>query len=258
MIFSFALAGVVKAGGEQSSQLFKGQHAFTLLRNNVTPTRGIYGLQFGGLKPFAGDGHLFEANEDFPHGDYGVVLGFDYWKRNLNALDYHIGLNAKFVQYHFHTIGSGGEELTARFRMLYYSIPFTLHLSIPHYKYLQFLGGISIATFNTLPNTSGTLENYNYSTILDLKWFVSPELILGINFMEEKTDYFFIRGSINYTSFLMRNQSFGVNMTDGTNTLNDSRRMPSSKVVLLITVYPKWKFKRGVSNDQGVNCPQPF
>ena len=210
------------------------------------------------MLPFAGDGQLFEDNEDFPHGDYGLTLGLDYWKYNRSGLDYHLGAVAKYVQYHFHFAAEDGVEQSGRFALLYTSIPLTFHLSIPNYRYLQFIGGIAISSLNLAPNVSGNIADYQYSTRIDMRWYVAPELILGINFMEEKTDYFFIRGSINYSSFVLRNQSFWISMNNSNRTLSDARQMPSSRVELVIAIYPKWKFKRSIGKDSGINCPDPF
>ena len=182
--------------------------------SNVSPSRGMFGITVGASQPLGGDGQLFGTTPDFPHGDFGALFGFDYWKRNLNSFDYHIALNAKYVQYHFHHTPAGENELSGYFRMLYYSIPFTLHLAIPKYPFLQLFGGVALAGTNLLPVQSGTIGDFSYQTTLDLKWVASPEVILGINFIEEKTDYFILRGSINYSSFILRNQTYGAYMSN--------------------------------------------
>ncbi len=230
---------------------------FSLL-SNVSPTRGIVGITIGGSQALGGDGQLFGTNEDSPHGDFGLVFGFDYWKRNLNSFDYHIALNAKYIQYHFHHVPTGEEEQSGYFRMLYYSIPFTVHFPIPNYPYLQFFGGLAVAGKNLLPTQTGNLSSFTYQSNLDLKWVVSPELILGVNLIEEKTDYFIVRGSINYSNFLLRNQLYDVSLSDDTQQLESSRRMNTGKFEFQITLYPKWKFKRALGKKDGINCPSPF
>ena len=228
------------------------------LLNNVSPNRGILGLQASVLLPFSGDGQLFQENEDFPHGDYGVSFGLDYWKSNRIGLDYHLGAVAKYVQYHFHFTPEGGTDEKGQFALFYTSIPLTFHLRIPNYRYLQLIAGVAISSMNFAPNVSGNIADYQYSTRIDLRWFVAPELILGINFMEEKTDYFFIRGSINYSAFILRNQSYWISMNNSNRTLAEAKQMPSNRVELVIAIYPKWKFKRSISKDAGINCPDPF
>lgn len=243
--------------------VFGGNNSFSSkkmvsLTSNINPSRGMFGVTIGASHPFAGDGQVFAANEDYPHGDFGLIAGFDYWKRNLNSFDYHIGLNAKYLQYHFHYSPANEDEITGQFRLLYYSIPFSLNFQIPNYSFLQILGGVAITSMNLFSSQSGAVGSYEYQTLLDLKWAVSPEVFVGINFLEEKTDFMIIRGSINYSTFILRNQSFGVFMTNGNEVLSSARKMNSNKVELQITIYPKWKFKNAVGKDEGVNCPTPF
>lgn len=233
-------------------------HARFSLKNNVSPTKGILGVSVGILKPIAGDGQLFNGSEDAPHGDYGFSLGLDYWKSNLNSFEYHLGIKAKYAQYHFHHTPQGGSELTGYFNMLYYSLPFSIHLSLPHYSYLQAVGGVAVASMNMLGVKSGNTSSYSYSSDLDLKWVVSPELFLGVNFMEEKTDILFFKGSIIYSTFPMRNLSHAVTLSDNGTQFSSASAMPASKIELVLTIYPKWKTKKSFSNDEGINCPTSF
>lgn len=228
------------------------------LRNNVSPSRGMLGVSVGVLKPLGGDGQLFESADDTPHGDYGFSVGLDYWKKNLNSFEYHLGFKAKYVQYHFHHTPEGGSEATGYFQMLYYSIPLSLHLSIPNYPYLQAIGGVSIASMNMLGIKSGTSNSFFYNSALDLKWVVSPELFLGINFMEEKTDFLFFKGSIVYSTFPLRNLSQRVVMGNNTQEFISASSMPASKIELVLTFYPKWKSKKSFGNNEGINCPTDF
>ena len=233
-------------------------HAKFSLRNNVSPSRGMLGLSVGVLKPFGGDGQLFGNSSDTPHGDYGFSLGLDYWKRNLNSFEYHVGFKAKFVQYHFHHIPEGESELTGYFQMLYYAVPVALHLSIPSYPYLQGVFGASVASMNMLGIKSGTTSTYSYSSDLSLKWVVSPEVFLGINFMEEKTDFMFFKGSIIYSTFPLRNLSQKAMLGNSTGEFASAGSMPAGKIELVLTIYPKWKSKKSFNKDDKMNCPTSF
>lgn len=228
------------------------------LSSNINPSKGMFGITAGAIQSLAGDGQVFGGTPDAPHSDFGLIFGFDYWKKNLNSLDFHVGLNAKYLQYHFHYAPTPSEDITGRLRMLYYSIPFSVHLQIPNYSFLQLIGGAAITGMNLLPAQSGIVGDYSYQSLVNLKFVVSPELFVGINFLEEKTDYFILRGSINYSSFLLRNQSFGVSLSSPTEDLSTARRMGSSKFELYITIYPKWRFKNALGKDEGINCPSPF
>jgi len=228
------------------------------LKNNMSPTKGMLGVNVGVLKPFGGDGQLFASDDDTPHGDYGFSAGLDYWKKNLNSFEYHLGFKAKFVQYHFHHTPEGGTELTGHFQMLYYSVPLSLHLSIPNYPYLQAVGGIAITSMNVLGVKSGATDSFTYNSTLDLKWVVAPEIFLGINFIEEKTDFMFFKGAIVISTFPMRNLSHRVSLGNGIQEFNAASSMPSGKIELVLTFYPKWKTKRSISNDEGINCPTSF
>ncbi|MFT6747095.1 MAG: hypothetical protein ACJAZ2_001443 [Glaciecola sp.] len=224
----------------------------------MSPSRGMLGVSVGVLKPLGGDGQLFDSADDTPHGDYGFSAGLDYWKKNLNSFEYHLGFKAKYVQYHFHQTPEGGGELTGYFQMLYYSVPLSLHLSIPNYPYLQAIGGVSVASMNMLGIKSGTSNSFFYNSALDLKWVVSPELFLGINFMEEKTDFLFFKGSIVYSTFPLRNLSQRVVMGNNIQEFVSASSMPGSKIELVLTFYPKWKSKKSFGNNEGINCPTDF
>lgn len=228
------------------------------LRNNIGPSKGMLGVSVGALKPLGGDGQIFSVSSDAPHGDYGFSLGLDYWKSNLNSFEYHVGVKAKYVQYHFHHTPEGESELTGYFQMLYYSIPFSLHLSIPNYPYLQGIIGTSVASMNVLGVKSGTTSSFQYDSSLDLKWVVSPELFLGVNFMEEKTDFLFFKGSIIYSTFPMRNLSQKVSLRNESREFTSVGSMPAGKIELVLTIYPKWKTKKSFGNDEGINCPTSF
>lgn len=228
------------------------------LKNNVSPLRGVIGLSVGVIKPFGGNGQVFGESDDTPHGDYGFILGFDYWKKNLNSFEYHIGFKTKFVQHHFHHTLGGGSELTGYFQQLYYAIPFSVHLSIPSYKYLQVIFGATAASMNTLGTKRGNTSTFSYSTKLDLRWMVSPELFAGVNFIEEKTDALFFKGSIVYAAFPARNLSYTTTLEGGNEELFSKSRMWSGKIELLLTFYPKWKSKKTFGNDEGINCPTSF
>jgi hypothetical protein len=228
------------------------------LMNNVSPSKGMLGISAGLLKPLGGDGQLFNESSGTPHGDYGFSLGLDYWKRNLNSFEYHVGFKAKFAQYHFHHELEGGAEITGYFQKLYYSIPFALHVSIPSYPYLQGIGGVSISSMNMLGVKSGHSSSFFYNSTLDLKWIASPELFLGVNFMEEKTDFLFFKGSIIYSTFPLRNMSQKVVLGNNDVEFNSAGKMRSGKIELLLTIYPKWKSKMSVGKDEGVNCPASF
>ncbi|MFT6717158.1 MAG: hypothetical protein ACJA0Q_001809 [Saprospiraceae bacterium] len=218
----------------------------------------MLGVSIGVLKPLGGDGQLFGNSPDAPHGDFGFSLGLDYWKKNLNSFEYHLGFKAKYLQYHFHYTPEGASELSGYFQMLYYSIPLSLHLSIPNYPYLQGIVGTSVASMNMLGVKSGNTSSYFYNSSLDLKWVVSPELFFGVNFMEEKTDFLLFKGSIVYSTFPLRNLSQKVTLGNDSQSFNSAASMPGSKIELVLTFYPKWKTKKSFSDDQGINCPTSF
>ena len=142
--------------------------------------------------------------------------------------------------------------------MLYYSLPFSIHLSLPNYSYIQGIGGVALASMNMLGVKNGSTSSYTYNSNLDLKWIVSPELFLGVNFMEEKTDAMFFKGSILYSTFPLKNLSHAVTLGDNNREFSSAGAMPASKIELVLTIYPKWKTKKSISNDEGINCPTSF
>lgn len=229
-----------------------------LLRNNISPSKGMLGFSMGASVPMGGNGQVLSATKDFPHADYGLMAGLDFWKRNVNSFDFHVGLLAKYQQYHFHFTPENAGEMSGYFRMLYYSLPVSLSLPIPRFPYFRLLSGVALSSMNFLPSYAGNIADYSYNSSVDLNWMVMPELFVGLNFLEEKTDFFILRGSIVYSAFPFRNQDYDVVMSNGSEAYSSRRAMPSGKFEVLLTLYPKWKFKRGVGKNDAINCPAPF
>jgi hypothetical protein len=229
-----------------------------LLRNNISPSKGMLGFSVGASVPIGGNGQVLSATKDFPHSDYGVLAGLDFWKRNINAFDFHVGLIGKYQQYHFHYTPENSEELSGYFQLFYYSLPFSFHIPIPKFPYFQFLGGAALSSMNFIKSYQSNISDFVYTSSIDLNWIVMPELFVGLNFLEEKSDFFILRGSIVYSAFPLRNQDYDISMSNGTDSFSSRRAMPSGKFEVLLTLYPKWKFKRGVSKNDAINCPAPF
>lgn len=251
-IIFFLLSLSTQAGKESNSA------GINLLRNNISPSKGMFGISLGAIVPMGGNGQVFSTNSDFPHADYGMLAGIDFWKRNIHAFDFHIGLIGKYQRYHFHYTPTNLSELSGYFSLWYYSLPISIHVPIPRFPYFQLMGGVAISSLNLYPSYTGTLGPYTYTSAIDLNWVVAPELFIGLNFLEEKTDYFILRGSAVYSAFTFRNQDYDITMTDGISTYSSKRAMPSGKVEVVLTLYPKWKFKKSMNKNDAINCPAPF
>ena len=205
-----------------------------------------------------GNGQVLSATKDFPHSDYGLIGGLDFWKRNLNSFDFHIGLVTKYQRYHFHYTPLNSSEASGFFNLWYASIPFSIHLPVPRFPYFQFMGGVALSGQNFIKNFSGNISDFTYQSSIDLNWMIMPELFVGLNFLEEKTDFFILRGSVIYSAFPLRNQDYEINMSNASQTFSSGRAMPSGKFEVLITLYPKWKFKKSIGKNDAINCPVAF
>ncbi len=219
----------------------------------------MLGFSIGASVPLGGNGQVISESKDSPHADYGIIAGLDYWKRNVNSFDFHIGLLGKYQQYHFHyTPENSTDDLIGHFQLLYYSLPVSVLLPIPRFPYFQALGGVALSSMNFIKSYQSNIADFTYNSSIDLNWVVMPELFIGLNFLEEKSDRFILRGSLIYSAFPLRNQDYDITMNNASTSLSSRRAMPSGKFEVLLTLYPKWKFKRGVGKNDAINCPAPF
>ena len=222
---------------------FAGGNLSFLNNGNKNPKYGMLGFSFIAARPLGGGGHLFdEKGTDKPHGEFGLAGGFDYWKRYLRTYDIHIGLEAKYQQYHFHY---GVNDFDGYFRFMHLSIPITMQFPFKNYPYIFVKAGVALSSLNILSNNSGSIKNNSYIAEFQTAWPIYPEIILGIDFLEEQGKKAYVRVGIDFTfvpiSSMATYDAFVSNnviISKGTGTFTPN------KVQLKIVVYPKWKKRK--------------
>lgn len=222
---------------------FAGGNLSFLNNGNKNPKYGMLGFSFIAARPLGGGGHLFDdKGTDKPHGEFGLAGGFDYWKRYLRTYDIHIGLEAKYQQYHFHY---GVNDFDGYFRFMHLSIPITMQFPFKNYPYIFVKAGVALSSLNILSNNSGSIKNNSYIAEFQTAWPIYPEIILGIDFLEEQGKKAYVRVGIDFTfvpiSSMATYDAFVSNnviISKGTGTFTPN------KVQLKIVVYPKWKKRK--------------
>lgn len=199
----------------------------------------MLGFTFQAARPFGGGGHLFDG-KDKPHGEFGLSGGFDYWKRYQRTYDFHIGLEAKYQQYHFHY---GADQFDGYFRFLHISTPVTMHFPFKNYPYIFVKGGVALSSLNLMSDNTGSLGASNsYIAKFETAWPVYPEIILGIDFLEEKSKKAYVRVGIDFTFVPISSMGkFDAFVSDGSVITTGSGTFSPNKIQIKIAIYPKWK-----------------
>lgn len=204
------------------------------------PKYGMVGISFTALRPTGGNGHLFDEEKDSPHEEFGLAGGFDFWKKYPRTYDFHVGLEAKYQQYHFHY--GDDEEFDGYFRFLHLTAPATIHFPLKNYPYIFFKGGVALSSLNLLSDNSGRVGNHAYLSKFETAWPVYPEITLGIDFLEEKGRKAYIRAGIDYTFVPLSSMGeYKAYVWSGNELMVGSGSFSPSKFQIKITVYPVWK-----------------
>ena len=223
--------------------MFAGRNLSFLNSGNRNPKYGMLGFSFLAARPLGGGGHLFdEQGSDKPHGEFGLSGGFDYWKRYQRTYDFHIGLEAKYQQYHFH-YGSNG--LDGYFRFMHISVPITVHFPFKNYPFIFVKGGVSLNSLNILGDNNGAIGINSYIAKFQTAWPVYPEVILGIDFLEEKSKKAYVRVGIDFTFIPIGSMAqYDAFVSDNVSVTKGSGTFTPNKIQLKLVVYPKWKKKK--------------
>lgn len=199
----------------------------------------MVGISFTGIRPFGGDGHLFDEDTDTPHEEFGFGGGFDFWKKYYRTYDFHVGVEAKYQQYHFHY---GQEGHDGYFRFLHLTAPVSIHFPLKDYPYIFFKGGFALSSLNLLGDNSGTAGDNAYVSKFETAWPIYPEIILGIDFLEEKGRKAYIRAGIDYTFVPLSSMAeFDAYVWNGNELMKGAGSFNPTKIQLKITIYPIWK-----------------
>ena len=222
---------------------FAGGNLSFLNNGNKNPKYGMLGFSFIAARPLGGGGHLFdEKGTDKPHGEFGLAGGFDYWKRYLRTYDIHIGLEAKYQQYHFHY---GVNDFDGYFRFMHLSIPITMQFPFKNYPYIFVKAGVALSSLNILSNNSGSIKNNSYIAEFQTAWPIYPEIILGIDFLEEQGKKAYVRVGIDFTFIPISSMAtYNAFVSNNVITSKGSGTFTPNKVQLKIVIYPKWKKRK--------------
>lgn len=222
--------------------------------DNSSPKQGMKGFTFGALLPMGESGQVF-IEPMAPHAEYGLFTGFDYWKRFQHYYDYHIGLQTKYQQYHFH-YELYDEELDGYYRFWHLTAPISMNFPIKNYPYLFFKLGAAISTTNLLFKSGGKIGPFDYFTRIYTGWTFYPEIQLGLDFMEEKNSKVWVRAGIDFSFIPIK--SMGQTETYLLNGPAQGVRahFNPSKFQVRLDFYPVWKRRRRVSDSN--KCPNPF
>jgi hypothetical protein len=224
--------------------------------DNTKPEEGLFGISFGGgLFVGDGNGEMFSDPQDVPHGEFATLFGFDYWKRQSSGLDFHVSLTTNFQQYHFH-YDINNRTYDGLYRYLYLQAPFTAEFPIPNYPYLSVRGGIVLSSENIMGARMNDIIGFDYITNVSARFWVYPEALLGISFLEEKTESFHVKGFVQYIFDPFRNLSQQTSLDFVSGTLTHSGRVSTGRIMLALSVYPMWKRKVSVGKDKSINCPK--
>ena len=223
--------------------------------SNKDPKKGMLGVTFTPILPTGGDGHIFDDENDYPHKDYGIAGGFDYWKKYLWAYDLHLGFDLKYQQYHFHY---GPDERNGEHQFLHLSVPASINYPIPNYEYIFFKIGISLSSTNMLRENIGYAGSNKYITTFKTTWLIYPEINLGIDILEEKYPKFYLRAGIDYTFIpISKMGEFKSSISNNGIIEVASGNFSPNKFQLRISFYPVWKRKISFIKE-GHDCPSPF
>jgi len=199
----------------------------------------MIGFSFQAARPVGGGGHLFDEGDDTPHGEFGLSGGLDYWKRYPRTYDFHAGLEVKYQQYHFHY---GPDQFDGYFRFVNISAPMTMHFPFKNYPYIFIKGGFALSSLNLVAANSGSLGPNSYIAEFQTAWPVYPEIILGIDFLEEKSKKAYVRVGIDFTFVPISSMGeFDAFVSDDGIITQGSGTFSPNKIQIKIVIYPKWK-----------------
>jgi len=199
----------------------------------------MIGFSFQAARPVGGGGHLFDKGDDTPHGEFGLSGGLDYWKRYPRTYDFHAGLEVKYQQYHFHY---GPDQFDGYFRFVNISAPMTMHFPFKNYPYIFIKGGFALSSLNLVAANSGSLGPNSYIAEFQTAWPVYPEIILGIDFLEEKSKKAYVRVGIDFTFVPISSMGeFDAFVSDDGIITQGSGTFSPNKIQIKIVIYPKWK-----------------
>jgi hypothetical protein len=203
----------------------------------------MLGFSASAARPFGGGGHLFDdKGTDKPHAEFGLSGGFDYWKRYQRTYDIHVGLEAKYQQYHFHY---GVDDFDGYFRFTHISVPITIHFPFKNYPYIFAKVGVALSSLNLLSDNTGAIGENSYIANLQTAWPVYPEVILGIDFLEEKSKKAYVRVGIDFTFIPIGSMGeYNAYVSDNTTITTGRGTFTPNKIQLKIIVYPKWKKRK--------------
>tara|TARA_Y100000766_G_scaffold113017_1_gene96978 strand:- start:2360 stop:3100 length:741 start_codon:yes stop_codon:yes gene_type:complete len=231
------------------------QKGFAWSFSNKDPKKGILGITFTPIKPTGGRGHIFEDKDDYPHSEYGISGGIDYWKKYLRVYDFHIGFDVKYQQYHFHF---GSKKNNGEHQFLHLSIPTNIQYPIPSYEYMFLKIGLSISSSNLLRENIGFAGENKYITSFKTTWLIYPEINLGFDIIEEKYPRFYLRCGIDYTFIpFPKMGEFKTSISSNGSIETVSGNFSPNKFQLKISFYPIWKKKISFLK-KGHDCPNPF
>ena len=223
--------------------------------SNKDPKKGILGATFTPMLPTGGGGHIFDDKNDYPHREYGIGGGIDYWKKHLRVYDLHIGFDLKYQQYHFHF---GPDQRNGEHQFLHVSIPASVNYPIPNYEHFLFKVGISLSSTNLFRENIGFAGNDKYVTTFKTAWLIYPEINLGVDLVDEKYPKFYFRCGIDYTFIPVSNMAeFKCSISNNGVIEEVSGNFSPNKFQLRISFYPIWKKKISFIRE-GHNCPNPF
>lgn len=226
--------------------------ALDFWKDNTNPKRGVLGVIVGGGLLFGGNGEVFEDPQDVPHGEFTLNLGIDYWWAVHQNFNLYFSVLSNYHQAHFHqsinTVSYDGY-----YRQLFISLPIAIEYPIPKYPYLALRAGVAASFDNVWGKTAGDLIGFNYSTSVQHDWLISPDLFVGINFLEEELPKFNVKAMIQYAFFPFSGMQQNTNLSFIPDDLSHEGAMNSERLQLLFVLYPKWKIKSKVGDNS--NCP---
>ena len=226
-----------------SLHLFAGGSIPFLNNGNKNPKYGMLGFSLLAARPLGGGGHLFDdQGTDKPHAEFGLAGGFDFWKRYLRTYDIHIGLEAKYQQYHFHY---GDDDFDGYFRFMHLSLPITMQFPFKNYPYIFVKTGFALSSSNLFSDNTGTIGNNSYVAKIQTAWPIYPEIILGIDFLEEKGKKAYVRVGIDFTFIPIKSMAtYDAFVSNNITVSRGNGTFTPNKIQLKLVVYPKWKKRK--------------
>jgi hypothetical protein len=231
---------------------FQNTQSQSFWKNNTSPDKGLLGLNLGGALLFGGNGEIFNSSNETPHGEYGILAGLDYFIKINRLYNINISLLSNYQQAHFH-FDVNNETYDGFYRHFFINVPIAIELPIPNYSYIHFRTGISINSRNIWQPVNSNIAGFTYTTQINTKLFMYPEIFFGLSFLEEETNNFFIRAYIQYSADIFRSQVQQTELEYISTTFSHKGIYNSSRAQLIFSFYPKWKIKSTIK--QSKDCP---